>query len=148
VPPRTPSPFPSRPQRFRTAEGTSASTRTGPFGRGHTSLNIAKPIDGGAIIERALLLRGQKRHKHPEGLPRLKRLLLIHTQITETGIANLKDMTNLEVLRLGGTSVGDVELAQLKRLTALKILGLSGTQVTDDGVREFQGALPNVKIVR
>ena len=47
---------------------------------------------------------------------------------------------------LSGTDVTDSELVHLKDLTQLEHLYLNNTQVTDAGVAELQRALPNCKI--
>jgi peroxiredoxin len=56
-------------------------------------------------------------------------------QITSSGMANLKDLTSLELLNLENTQVGDEGLAYLAGLASIKTLVLAGTQVTDEGIK-------------
>jgi Leucine-rich repeat (LRR) protein len=55
-------------------------------------------------------------------------------QITDAGLAHLKDLTSLETLRLENRQIGDAGLAHLGGLTSLKTVYLGGTQVTDSGL--------------
>ena len=71
----------------------------------------------------------------------------MHTEVTDAGLKDLKELTNLKGLNLWGTKVTDAGLEYLKGLTKLQWLNLLGTAVTADGVRQFQQALPNCKIV-
>ncbi len=59
---------------------------------------------------------------------------LLNNQITDTGLAHLKGLASLEVLRLENTQVTDEGLAHLKGLSSLKILYIGGTQVIDVGL--------------
>ena len=55
-------------------------------------------------------------------------------QITDAGLAHLKNLTSLETLRLDNTQIGDEGLAHLAGLNSLKTLYLPGTQITDAGL--------------
>ena len=49
---------------------------------------------------------------------------------------------------VSGTQITDAGLEQLEDLTQLQELSLSDTQITDAGVAELQKALPNCEIYR
>ena len=59
---------------------------------------------------------------------------------------DLKRLTSLKVLDLGGAGITDANLQQLKQLVNLKELSLDDNQVTAAGVAELQKALPDCKI--
>jgi Leucine Rich repeat len=67
-------------------------------------------------------------------LPRLARLNLAGTLVTDGGLAHLRGLPALEFLHLGWTEVGDGGLADLAALPHLKTLVLHGTRVTDAGM--------------
>ena len=54
--------------------------------------------------------------------------------ITDAGLANLKDMNKLIALDLRATPVTDAGLAQLKSLEGLKELNIGATPITDAGL--------------
>ena len=102
-------------------------------------------------------------------MPKVKNLV-IAANITDDGLANLDDSTQLQVLSVSVHSVGDAGvkhlrgltqlqrldlactqvsdsgLASLKELTKLQDLSLSFTEVTNAGVADLQKALPNCRI--
>jgi hypothetical protein len=49
---------------------------------------------------------------------------------------------------LENAAITDAGLAHLKALAALEALDLRGTRVTDAGIRDFEGAMPGVKVER
>ncbi len=59
-------------------------------------------------------------------------------QITNTGLAHLKELTSLETLHLDNTQVGDEGLVYLTGLTSLKTLFLAGTKITDAGLTHLK----------
>jgi hypothetical protein len=79
-------------------------------------------------------------------LNQLQRLWLNDASVTDAGLPHLKGLTNLSTLGLGGAQVTDAGLAHLKGLTKLSRLGLNGTQVTDAGMSELKRALPSLTI--
>lgn len=79
-------------------------------------------------------------------LPKLAKLYLVDTQVTDAGLAHLKEIKTLQVLSLVGTPVTDAGLEHLKEAKGLKELYLYGTKVTDEGVKKLKEALPELKI--
>ncbi len=65
---------------------------------------------------------------------------------TDSGLVDLKGLTNLQELNLTATKITDSGLEHLKGLTKLKVLGLRNTKVTDEGVQKLQAALPKCRI--
>ena len=84
--------------------------------------------------------------KHVKSLPKLRRLSLAETKITDAALMDLKEATNLEWLELHHCAITDAGLAHLKALKKLKHLDLSGTKVTKAGIKVLQDAIPDVKI--
>jgi len=68
------------------------------------------------------------------------------TKVTDADLKALKELKDLQDLRLPGTQITDIGLKELKGLKNLKVLGLVGTQVTAAGVKEIQDALPQCRI--
>jgi internalin A len=83
---------------------------------------------------------------HLKGLTNLSGLFLTDTHISDAGLVHVEGLTNLHMLSLARTQVSVIGLARLKRLTKLKELLLDGSQARDAGEREFQRALPNLKV--
>ena len=69
----------------------------------------------------------------------LVELNLATTKITDGGLQNLKGLAHLQRLHLELTSVTDAGLANLKGLTNLVYLNLYGTAVTDAGLANLKG---------
>ena len=65
------------------------------------------------------------------------------TQVRETGLKHLGNLTNLNWLNLAGTKVRDAGLQDLEGLTNLEYMDLKGTQVTRKGRKRLGQALPN-----
>ena len=57
-------------------------------------------------------------------------------------------MTNLKTLGFNGTQITDSGLVHLQNLSNLEALSLSYTKVTDAGIAELRQALPNCNIYR
>ena len=62
------------------------------------------------------------------------------------GLVHLHRLPRLQRINLAGTNVTDAGLVYLKDLTHLKELTLTDTKVTDAGVAKLQKHLPNCKI--
>jgi len=73
-------------------------------------------------------------------------LRVISTKISNTGLAYLKDCSNLTKLYVDGTPIDDVGLSHLKGLTKLVDLGVKETRVTAKGLADFDTAVPGCKI--
>jgi hypothetical protein len=73
-------------------------------------------------------------------------LILDGTQVSDTGLAHLKGLTNLGSLSLSGTQVSDAGLPHLTGLVRLSVLWLKDTHVRDAGIRELKQALPSLTI--
>ena len=76
----------------------------------------------------------------------LESLTLYWTQVSDTGLLNLKQLPNLTSLSIWNARVSDAGLEHVKALTTLQQLGLFQTNVTNVGVKKFKEALPNCEI--
>ena len=77
--------------------------------------------------------------KHLQGLPRLHWLdLSITRQVTDSGLEQLKGLTDLQMLDLTGAHVTDAGLEHLRGLAKLQWLHLDDTQVTDAGLEHVE----------
>lgn len=84
--------------------------------------------------------------KHVAVLTKLTYLGLINAQkITDAGMKELAGLQNLEELRIGNTGISDAGLKDLAQLKSLKMVGLLGTPMTEEGLKEFSEALPNMR---
>jgi len=95
---------------------------------------------------------GRTHHDSP-GLKELKQLGATIVRDEDGNVVHLsfffidlKRLTSLKVLDLGGAGITDANLQQLKQLVNLKELSLDDNQVTAAGVAELQKALPDCKI--
>ena len=70
---------------------------------------------------------------------RLKKLILMDTNVGDEGLRQLGTMTQVRTLYLGGSKVTDGGMSYLKGWTRLKDLGVSNTQVGDAGMRLLDG---------
>jgi beta-lactamase regulating signal transducer with metallopeptidase domain/Leucine-rich repeat (LRR) protein len=79
--------------------------------------------------------------KHLAGLTELVWLDLGKAEVTDTGLAYLKDLTGLKLEKLGlvRTRVTDAGLAHLAGMTRLRRLELVGMNLTDAGLRHLGG---------
>jgi len=76
---------------------------------------------------------------HLRGLSQLEDLDLGNTQIADAGLVNLEGLDRLERLDLFKTRVTDAGLEHLKSLNRLRVLRLDGTQITDAGLEQLEG---------
>ena len=67
-------------------------------------------------------------------LPKLERLYLDGTSITDSDLVHLKHLTGLRLLLLTNTEVTDAGLVHLRGLTKLLRLDLGGTEITGQGL--------------
>jgi len=87
---------------------------------------VGDPIDDGFFAS----IRGLE--------PALVRLDLRRSAITDDGLQQVVDFTQLRTLNLSETSIGDLALDALNTLPHLEVLNLYGTQVTDAGLMKLQ----------
>jgi hypothetical protein len=74
-----------------------------------------------------------------KGLPRLRRLCLSHTPVSDASLARLEGWTGLQMLDLSHTTISDAGLEHLKGLTSLQSLHLYVTKVTGPGLAHLKG---------
>ncbi len=75
--------------------------------------------------------------EHLEPFPKLRTLILSHTEITDAGLVHLQRLTQLETLDLRQTGV--TGLQRLQGLTQLETLELGETRLTDAGLEPAKG---------
>jgi hypothetical protein len=73
---------------------------------------------------------------------------LSKAKVSDTDLAHLQGLTNLQALDLSQTKVGDAGLAHRKGLANLQVLFLGGTKVSAAGVADLKKALPRCHISR
>jgi hypothetical protein len=101
-----------------------------------------------AAVEAIEMLGGQvTRDDKQPGKP-VVAVVFRHSQVTDAGLKQLKELKSLQALDLSGTKVTDAGLKELKELENLQTLDLSGTKFTDAGVKEIQAARPGLRIAR
>jgi Leucine-rich repeat (LRR) protein len=72
-------------------------------------------------------------------LRRLKQLTFINVPVSDTGLAHLEGLTNLESFMLRGSNrVTDAGVAHLARLTGLKELYLEDSRISDAGLADLK----------
>ena len=64
---------------------------------------------------------------------------LYGSSITDAGLEQLKELSQLHWLNLNGTKITDAGLEQLKELSQLHWLTLNGTKITDAGLEHLKG---------
>ena len=87
----------------------------------------------------------------PQHIAALRKLKLtqLHTngsEIDDSNIKTIADMSTLTALSVARCQLTDVGLLQLKALSRLNYINLKGTKVTAAGVADFQKALPECRI--
>ena len=68
------------------------------------------------------------------------------THIDDRGMAHIGEMTQLESLGINGLPITDAGLAQLHSLKNLQLLRAYVTNCTQDGINDFQAAVPACEI--
>ena len=76
---------------------------------------------------------------HIKELKNLERLDLSGVNITDAGLANLADLNKLQFLELFRTPISDAGLQHLKGLTELRELNMASTLVTGTGAEHLKG---------
>jgi hypothetical protein len=69
-------------------------------------------------------------------------------QVTDLGMATVKELERLQALSLAKTAITDRGLMQLKPLDGLRSLNVVGTKVTADAAEKFADEMPNLRVVR
>lgn len=78
---------------------------------------------------------------------KLQKLHLEKTGIGDSGLAHLKDMSDLEYLNLYGTTVTDAGLKHLEKLSKLKRLYVWQSKVTKEGMKSLEEKIPGLKVI-
>ncbi len=87
-----------------------------------------------------------------EGCTKLTRLNLAFTKVSDTGLQHLKTLKRLKWLDLERQDkdekyfITDAGLKHLKSLKSLEYVNLTNHHATEAGLKDFQKALPRVKI--
>ena len=79
-------------------------------------------------------------------LPRLKRLDLRHTNVSDESLAGLASCPCLTELFLMTTPITDTAIPHLVKIPNLKLLELRSTSITQTGCDDFARARPNVTL--
>ncbi len=85
--------------------------------------------------------------KHIRRLPHLRSLLLIGSDLTDSGLATVAACRRLEELDLTYTNITDAGLHHLQHIPQLKRLDLDGTNITDSGLEQI-AKLPELRSLR
>lgn len=80
-------------------------------------------------------------------LPKLERLDLSGTDLTDAGLGFLRGLTHLVRLDVSDTKVTDAGLVALQELPALRKLTVTGTAVTPAGVSQLRRARPDLEVI-
>jgi len=80
-----------------------------------------------------------------KSLPRVGKLNLSFSQVTDAGLVHLEGLT-VESVDLTQTKVTDAGLEHLKKLNGLQSVKLKGARVTGEGVSSLKDALPDLSI--
>jgi len=80
-------------------------------------------------------------------LKNLNKLHLEHTGITDTGLANLKNLPYLEYVNLVDTKITDAGLKSIASVKSLKSVYVWQSAVTDSAVSQVSRLYPNLSIV-
>jgi hypothetical protein len=84
---------------------------------------------------------------HLKELSQLEDLRLDFTKITDKGMDCLSELTSLRNLDLGGTAVTAAGLVQLQHLQNLRTLRVMHTSITQQQLQDMQDALPPSRII-
>jgi CheY-like chemotaxis protein len=85
--------------------------------------------------------------KQLAAMPRLRRLDLTGTRVTDAGLEALKACRSLETLDVSLTAVTDLGLPHLARVKTLRRLSARGTRITHEGIEAQGVALEHVQAV-
>jgi len=82
---------------------------------------------------------GDARMQHVGRLKMLQQLLLSRIEVTDAGLAQLRDLCELRSVLLEDTAITDAGLEHLRALTKLEKLDLSGTRLDGSGLIHLRG---------
>lgn len=82
-----------------------------------------------------------------QSFPRLERLHLDGSSVTDDDLAVLQQLPELNYLNLYNSQISDAGLQHLQACRKLQRLYLTNTQVSSDGIQALQRARPELKIV-
>jgi beta-lactamase regulating signal transducer with metallopeptidase domain/Leucine-rich repeat (LRR) protein len=82
----------------------------------------------------------------PELLPRLAKLDLSRTEVTDAAMTAIGKLSDLTDLKLSKTKITDAGLTQLEPLKKLRMLEISGSRATEKGVVALKAAIPTVQV--
>lgn len=72
------------------------------------------------------------------GLSQLETLYLVHTQVDDAGLNHIRHLKSLKTLQLGHTKVTDAGMPALDSLAQLQTLSLASTVVSDAGLVQLR----------
>ncbi len=75
--------------------------------------------------------------KHISGLLHLRTLNISDTQVTDTGLAELKTLVNLDTLVIGSLNATGANLKELAGLKSLRHLNFTFAKVSDEGLKDI-----------
>ena len=78
-------------------------------------------------------------------LPRLRRLSMKGTLVTDDALEQLKEVETLEVLDISNTAISDAGVSHLTNHSNLKSLILSKDQVSPEAKEKLKNALPKLR---
>ncbi len=132
------------------AKSDPFSTTASPRAQQFSDDDVALLIKGSPKVRRLVLSKTQVTDAglvHLKRFHKLEDLELEHTQVTDAGLQHLKGLVTLQILYLNDTQVTDAGLVHLKGLTRLRYLSLDHTRVGSTGLRHLE-ALPDLKTLR
>lgn len=91
-------------------------------------------------------IRGEGLHWLKE-LPELEWLKLERTSVDDESLSALGEFPAIHTLLLSHTNISDAGLSRLSQLSRLQCVELEGTQVTLAGAAKFKRTLPNCRVV-
>jgi hypothetical protein len=88
---------------------------------------------------RSVIRIGGMVHTRQRGSDEMLEINLRGTELGGGGLALVRELPNVRILRLDGTRDTDAGLAQLKGITKVNYISLSNSDVTDAGLEHLQG---------
>jgi hypothetical protein len=82
-----------------------------------------------------------------ENLSELRWLKINYTNIGDKGLNSIKDLTNLHTLEISNTKITDRGLLVLSGLSKLNVIEMSGCDVSEEAVEALRKELPETEIL-